>query len=158
MVKSALDSVVDDMAYTIMRTARSEIVRDVLDYSATLCNAKGELIAQAKTVALHLGAVPDAIARVLDEYGDDLEPGDAIILNDPYSGGMHLPDVFMFRPIFLAQSAAWLCRRGDPSQRHGRPRAGLERQRFDRDLPGGAAHPADQALRGRTRRTARCSA
>jgi N-methylhydantoinase B len=101
VVKSALDSVVDDMAYTIMRTARSEIVRDVLDYSATLCNAKGELIAQAKTVALHLGAVPDAIARVLEEYRDDLEPGDAIILNDPYSGGMHLPDVFMFRPIFF---------------------------------------------------------
>jgi N-methylhydantoinase B len=101
VVKSALDSVVDDMAYTIMRTARSEIVRDVLDYSATLCNAKGELIAQAKTVALHLGAVPDAIARVLEEYRDDLEPGDVIVLNDPYSGGMHLPDVFMFRPIFF---------------------------------------------------------
>ncbi len=62
VVKSALESVVDEMAYTIMRTARSEIVRDVLDYSATLCNAKGELIAQARTVALHLGAVPDAIA------------------------------------------------------------------------------------------------
>ena len=90
VVKSALDSVVDDMAYTIMRTARSEIVRDVLDYSATLCNAKGELIAQAKTVALHLGAVPDAIARVLEEYRDGLAPGDVIVLNDPYSGG-HAP-------------------------------------------------------------------
>jgi len=74
----------------------------VLDYSATLCNAQGELIAQARTVALHLGAVPDAIARVLDEYRDDLAPGDVIVLNDPYSGGMHLPDLFMFRPIFLA--------------------------------------------------------
>ena len=101
VIKSALESVVDEMAYTIMRTARSEIVRDVLDYSATLCNAQGELIAQARTVALHLGAVPDAIARVLEEYGDDLAPGDVIVLNDPYSGGMHLPDLFMFRPIFF---------------------------------------------------------
>jgi N-methylhydantoinase B len=101
VIKSALESVVDDMAYTIMRTARSEIVRDVLDYSATLCNANGELIAQARTVALHLGAVPDAIGRVLEEYRDDLAPGDVIVLNDPYSGGMHLPDLFMFRPIFF---------------------------------------------------------
>ncbi|MDA1099909.1 MAG: hydantoinase B/oxoprolinase family protein [Proteobacteria bacterium] len=100
VIKNGLDTIVDDMAYTVMRTARSPIVRDVLDYSATICDAQGRILAQAKTVALHLGAVPDAMAVVLDEYGDDLEPGDVIILNDPYAGGMHLPDIFMFKPIF----------------------------------------------------------
>jgi N-methylhydantoinase B len=100
VIKNGLDTIVDDMAYTMMRTARSPIVRDVLDYSATICDAEGRILAQAKTVALHLGAVPDAMVVVMDEYGDDLAPGDVIILNDPYAGGMHLPDIFMFKPIF----------------------------------------------------------
>jgi N-methylhydantoinase B len=103
VLKSALDSIVDDMAYTVMRTARSPIVRDVLDYSTTMCDASGQILAQAKTVALHLGAVPDAMEALLRHYRDDLAPGDVIIFNDPYDGGMHLPDIFMFKPIF-AQS------------------------------------------------------
>ena len=84
-----------------MRTARSPIVRDVLDYSVTMCDAQGRILAQAKTVALHLGAVPDAMEAVLRRYGDSLAPGDVIVLNDPYDGGMHLPDIFMFKPIFV---------------------------------------------------------
>jgi N-methylhydantoinase B len=100
VIKSGIDSVVDDMAYTVMRIARSEIVKDVMDFSAALCDAQGQMIAQAKTIALHLGAVPEAIASVLDKFGDDLHEGDAVILNDPYFGGMHLPDIFMFVPIF----------------------------------------------------------
>jgi N-methylhydantoinase B len=100
VIKAALDTVADEMAYTVMRTARSPIVRDVLDYSATLCDAEGVIIAQAKTVALHLGAVPDAMAEVLKRYGDALEPGDVVVLNDPYAGGMHLPDLFMIEPVF----------------------------------------------------------
>jgi len=101
VVKSALDTIVDDMAFTVMRTARSPIVRDVLDYSTTLCDADGQIVAQAKTVALHLGAVPDAIEEVLRLYRDDMNPGDVVIMNDPYAGGMHLPDIFMFMPIFF---------------------------------------------------------
>jgi N-methylhydantoinase B len=100
VIKNGLDTIVDDMAYTVMRTARSPIVRDVLDFSATLCDARGRILAQAKTVALHLGSVPDAMDVILAEYGDDLHDGDIIILNDPYAGGMHLPDIFMFKPIF----------------------------------------------------------
>lgn len=100
VLKNGLDSIVDEMAYTVVRTARSEIVKDVMDYSAAICGADGAMLAQAKTIALHLGAVPEAMSVVLDAYGDDLKPGDAIILNDPYQGGMHLPDIFMFCPIF----------------------------------------------------------
>jgi len=101
VIKNALDAIVDEVAYTVLRTARSEIVKDVMDYSATICDASGNMIAQAKTIALHLGAVPEAMSLVLAKYGNDLHEGDAIILNDPYQGGMHLPDIFMFTPIFL---------------------------------------------------------
>lgn len=100
VIKSGLDTVVDDMAYAVMRTARSPIVRDVLDYSVTICDAKGRILSQAKTVALHLGAVPDAMEVIVERFAGDMFPGDVIVLNDPYDGGMHLPDIFMFKPIF----------------------------------------------------------
>jgi N-methylhydantoinase B len=101
VVKSALDSIVDEMAYAVIRTARSEIIRDVMDYSAALCDAEGRLVAQAKTIAQHLGAVPDAMQSVLREFAGDLHPGDVVVMNDPYEGGMHIPDVFLFLPIFV---------------------------------------------------------
>jgi N-methylhydantoinase B len=88
------------MAYTVIRTARSEIIKDVMDYSAALCDAEGRMIAQAKTIAQHLGAVPDAMQSVRAQFDGDLHPGDVVIMNDPYDGGMHLPDVFMFMPVF----------------------------------------------------------
>jgi len=103
VIKNALDTIVDEMAYNVMRTARSNIVRDVLDYSTTLCDRSGNIISQAKTVALHLGAVPDAIEAVQAHFNDRIYPGDVIVLNDPYEGGMHLPDIFMFKPIFFRE-------------------------------------------------------
>jgi len=101
VLKNALDTIVDDMAYAVMRTARSPIVRDVLDYSVTICDRHGRILSQAKTVALHLGAVPDAMEVLIDRFAHDLAPGDVVILNDPYAGGMHLPDIFMFKPAFF---------------------------------------------------------
>jgi N-methylhydantoinase B len=100
VVKNAMDAIVDEVAYTVVRTARSEIVKDVMDFSAAICDAKGEMVAQAKTIAQHLGAIPEAMAAVRAKWNGKLESGDAIIVNDPYSGGMHLPDIFMFLPIF----------------------------------------------------------
>ncbi|MEJ0071017.1 MAG: hydantoinase B/oxoprolinase family protein [Pseudomonadota bacterium] len=71
---------------------------------------------------------------VLAKYGDDLHDGDAIVINDPYQGGMHLPDIFMFTPMFVDGDARGLLRRDLPSHRRRRPGRGLERQRFDRDF------------------------
>jgi len=102
VIKSGLDSIADDMAYTVIRIARSEIVKDVMDFSAAICMADGQMVAQAKTIAQHLGAVPEAMAAVLATFGADLNDGDAVIMNDPYHGGMHLPDIFMFMPLFYA--------------------------------------------------------
>src|SRR6202035_948449 len=101
VIKSGLDSIADDMAYTVVRIARSEIVKDVMDFSAALCAADGQMVAQAKTIAQHLGAIPEAMAAVLAKFEGDLHEGDVVIMNDPYHGGMHLPDIFMFVPIFF---------------------------------------------------------
>ena len=100
VIKSGLDSIADDMAYTVVRIARSEIVKDVMDFSAALCAGDGQMVAQAKTIAQHLGAIPEAMAAVLQKFEGDLHDGDVVIMNDPYHGGMHLPDIFMFVPIF----------------------------------------------------------
>ncbi|MGE0701351.1 MAG: hydantoinase B/oxoprolinase family protein, partial [Hyphomicrobiaceae bacterium] len=109
IVKNAVDAIVDEVAYTVIRTARSEIVKDVMDYSAALCDAAGEMVGQAKTIAQHLGAIPEAMAAVKARWGGSLQPGDAVIINDPYSGGMHLPDIFMFHPVFSGEAIlAWV--------------------------------------------------
>ncbi|KAF1072423.1 hydantoinase B/oxoprolinase family protein [Variovorax sp.] len=109
VVKNAMDSIVDEVAYTVLRTARSEIVKDVMDYSAAICDRHGQMIAQAKTIALHLGAIPEAMAEVRKRYGDAFAPGDAVIVNDPYQGGMHLPDIFMFVPFFYREELEGFC-------------------------------------------------
>lgn len=109
VIKNGLDAIVDEVAYTVIRTARSEIVKDVMDYSAAICDRHGRMVAQAKTIALHLGAIPEAMNGMLARYGTDLEPGDAVIVNDPYEGGMHLPDIFMFVPFFHAESIEGFC-------------------------------------------------
>ncbi|MGE0154992.1 MAG: hydantoinase B/oxoprolinase family protein [Reyranellaceae bacterium] len=100
LVRNALEAVVDDMALTVVRTSYSNTLRDVMDFSTAICAPDGAMVAQGLTLPLHLGAFPDAIASVLARFGDGLAPGDVYVMNDPYRGGMHLPDVFMFRPVF----------------------------------------------------------
>jgi N-methylhydantoinase B len=100
VIKSGLDSIADEMAYTVVRIARSEIVKDVMDFSAAICAGDGQMVAQAKTIAQHLGAIPEAMEAVLAKFEGDLHDGDVVVMNDPYHGGMHLPDIFMFVPIF----------------------------------------------------------
>lgn len=99
LIKNALGSVVDEMVLTVVRVAYSSIMKDTMDLSSAYCDRQGRMIAQGLSVPLHLGSFPDAMAAVLSRYPDGLDPGDVVILNDPYHGGMHLPDIFMFMPI-----------------------------------------------------------
>ena len=99
IVSNALSSAADEMAMTIFRTAHSTIVRDCMDFSASLCSPTGEIVAQAVTLPVHLGAAPRAIERLIEEYGSDMHPDDVFIMNDPFDGGMHTPDVFIVKPI-----------------------------------------------------------
>jgi N-methylhydantoinase B len=101
IVGNALASIADEMATTIFRTAHSTVVRDGMDFSAALCDAGGETVAQAVTVPFHLGSVPHAMERLLAKWGDRMRPGDVFVMNDPFDGGIHLQDIFVFKPIFL---------------------------------------------------------
>jgi N-methylhydantoinase B len=101
IVGNALAAIADEMATTIFRTAHSTVVRDGMDFSAALCNAEGDTVAQAVTVPFHLGSVPHAMDTLRAKWGDRMNPGDVFIMNDPFDGGIHLQDIFVFKPVFL---------------------------------------------------------
>ncbi len=100
ILRSALASAADEMAMALYRTSRSTIVRDALDFSTSLADSSGEMIAQSVTIPLHMGAVPYAMETLFNKFGGQMEDGDIFILNDPFDGGMHIPDIFIVKPVF----------------------------------------------------------
>jgi N-methylhydantoinase B len=102
VLKNGFDSIADEMALIIMRTAYSSIVRDSLDYSTAFCDRQGRMLAQGLTTPLHLGSFPEAMRHLTEEFAGRMEPGDIFALNDPYgAGGMHLPDIYAIKPLFV---------------------------------------------------------
>src|SRR5208282_4688520 len=100
LFKNTLLSIADEMALTIFRTAYSGVLKDVMDYSTAFCDGEGKTVAQGLTLPAHLCSFPDALAATIRRYGGRMRPGDIYCLNDPFEGGMHLPDVFILKPIF----------------------------------------------------------
>lgn len=100
LFRNAILSVADEMALTIFRTTYSGVLRDNMDYSTAVFDAGGNLVAQGLTLPGHLGSMPTGMRAMLDAFGDDIKPGDIYALNDPFRGGMHLPDIFVFKPVF----------------------------------------------------------
>jgi N-methylhydantoinase B len=89
----------DEMGAALIRSAYSANIKERHDCSAALFDARGELVMQAEHIPVHLGSMPDAVAAV---FGEEQRPGSGWILNDPYRGGTHLPDVTLISPVFAA--------------------------------------------------------
>jgi N-methylhydantoinase B len=89
----------DEMGAALIRSAYSANIKERHDCSTALFDAAGELVMQAEHIPVHLGSMPDAVAAVL---GERHQPGVAWILNDPYRGGTHLPDITLISPVFVA--------------------------------------------------------
>ena len=100
LFKNSLFSMTDDMALTIFRTTYSGVLKDNMDYSTGFADADGKLVAQGLTLPGHLGSVPTALASIMRHFGNDMAQGDVFIMNDPFDGGMHLPDIFIFKPLY----------------------------------------------------------
>src|SRR5262245_30495398 len=108
LFKNSLFSIADEMALTIFRTTYSGVLKDNMDYSTAMFAGSGKLAAQGLTLPGHLGSMPTAMAAIREAYAGKIEPGDVFILNDPFQGGMHLPDIFVFKPIFWGcELLAW---------------------------------------------------
>src|SRR5215210_5676114 len=88
------------MALTVFRTTYSGVLKDNMDYSTGFADAGGKLAAQGLTLPAHLGSVPTAMEAIMRHFARDMAPGDVFIMNDPFDGGMHLPDIFIFKPLY----------------------------------------------------------
>ncbi len=102
VMRNACQSVAEEMGAALIRTALSPNIKDRRDCSTAIYTAGGDLVAQAEHIPLHLGLMVSVVRKTLERYPiERLEPGDAIITNDPYISGSHLPDVVMITPVFL---------------------------------------------------------
>lgn len=96
--RNLVSSVADEMGAALHRTAFSPNIKERKDHSCAVFDPKGRLVAQAEHIPVHLGAMPQTVRAVLERR--ELEPGDLVVLNDPFLGGTHLPDVSMVSPVF----------------------------------------------------------
>ncbi len=96
VLRNQLESVAEEMGQTLIRGAYSPNIKERRDCSTALFDAAGRMVAQAEHIPVHLGAMPAAVDAVREH---DPKPGDVFLLNDPFTGGTHLPDVTMVSPI-----------------------------------------------------------
>src|SRR3954462_11521188 len=99
VVQHRLSSIVKEMGEAMLRTSYSQILNSSRDFSLAICDTSSRLIAQADHLPVHVGALPWATLAVEARF-KDVKPGDVILLNDPYHGGSHLPDLTVFVPVF----------------------------------------------------------
>src|SRR5215813_7453831 len=103
VLSQALIAIAREMGTKLVRSSYSNIVREAQDASAALFDAQGNVVAQAELIPMHLGSMSEIFRACVEQCPTDaLEPGDFYINNDPYGGGQHLQDVFIFSPIFVA--------------------------------------------------------
>lgn len=104
ILRTAFAFIPEEMGIALRRTAYSPNIKERMDASCALFDAEGRMVAQAEHIPVHLGSMPLAVQAVLRDFPGTLRDGDQIILNDPYRGGTHLPDITLVRPVFARGS------------------------------------------------------
>jgi len=101
VVRNKLDGIANEMELTLLKSSFSPIVKEGLDASASLFTLKGETLAQAVAIPIHLATLIPCVARVIGEFSlEGMREGDIYCMNDPYLGGTHLPDIAVIMPVF----------------------------------------------------------
>src|SRR3989441_122225 len=103
ILQTGLSFIPEEMGVALRRTAYSPNIKERMDASCALFDAEGRIVAQAEHIPVHLGSMPVAVDAAMRDFPGTLREGDQIILNDPYRGGTHLPDVTLIRPVFVRQ-------------------------------------------------------
>lgn len=98
VLRHALAAVADEMNADLVRTAYSPNINERRDCSSAVFDARGQMVAQAESIPVHLGAMPYSVAAAIAAVGE-FAPGDIVVVNDPYAGGAHLPDVTFVAPV-----------------------------------------------------------
>jgi N-methylhydantoinase B len=103
VVQHRLFAIVEEMGEAMLRTSYSQILNSSRDFSTAICGADGKLVAQAEHIPVHVGALPWSVKSVVSFFGEDVHKDDVFLLNDPYFGGSHLPDLTALVPIFAGE-------------------------------------------------------
>jgi N-methylhydantoinase B len=113
VLSGALAGISEEMGTVLVRSAYSSNIKERRDCSAALFDARGRMVAQAEHIPVHLGAMPESVAAVIAERP---QPGDTFVLNDPFAGGSHLPDITMVTPCSIdGEIVAYACTRAHHS-------------------------------------------
>jgi N-methylhydantoinase B/oxoprolinase/acetone carboxylase alpha subunit len=97
---SRLGGIADEMGAVLRRSASSPNIKERADCSAAVFGIEGDLLAQAEHIPVHLGSMPASVRAAIEAYGGWLEPGDHVVVNDPFAGGTHLNDITVVTPVF----------------------------------------------------------
>ena len=108
VVGNRLESIAIEMMDVMLRTALSQILNASRDFSTAILDGQCRLVAQGEGIPVHVSALPVAGRAVLDYFRDSIAPGDVFLLNDPYFGGSHLPDLTVIRPVFVDGALAFM--------------------------------------------------
>ncbi len=100
LMNNRFSHIAEQMGTALAKTARSVNIKERLDFSCALFDAQGQLIANAPHVPVHLGSMGASVRAVLEHMHNNIHPNDAFVLNDPYAGGTHLPDITVISPVF----------------------------------------------------------
>ncbi|NJO16812.1 MAG: hypothetical protein HC877_14025 [Thioploca sp.] len=98
-------SIAEQMGVTLANTAYSVNIKERLDFSCAIFDNTGQLVANAPHIPIHLGSMSDSVQTVIQVQANTMQPGDVFVLNNPYHGGTHLPDITVITPIFLPPDA-----------------------------------------------------
>jgi 5-oxoprolinase (ATP-hydrolysing) len=98
-------NIAEQMGLQLQNTAYSVNIKERLDFSCALFDTAGNLIANAPHMPVHLGSMGESIKTVIRENAGKMQPGDVFVLNDPYHGGTHLPDITVITPVYIADEA-----------------------------------------------------
>lgn len=104
--KNLFASAAEEMGVTLQRASFSPNIRERLDFSCAVFDREARMVAQAAHIPVHLGSMPASVQAAI-AYFEDINKGDVIVLNDPYRGGTHLPDITMVSPVFAADDIAF---------------------------------------------------
>jgi 5-oxoprolinase (ATP-hydrolysing) len=94
-------SIAEQMGITLQNTSSSVNIKERLDFSCAIFDQQGKLVANAPHIPVHLGSMSESVRSLIAVHGDTLEPGDVYVLNNPYNGGTHLPDITVITPVFV---------------------------------------------------------
>lgn len=101
--KHLFSAVAEEMGAVLRKSSYSPNIKERRDFSCALFNSSGAMISQAAHIPVHLGSMPMSVKAAIDKYSLTLRPKDIIILNDPFMGGTHLPDITMVSPVFVGE-------------------------------------------------------